>query len=241
MYRYANRARRALRYTKPIDPAHANILFSHIGYLAARLDHVGNRYMPLNDTVAFLRAWLRAPRRIGAVTPSGAALARLMTAHVSQLDGPVIELGPGTGALTRALLAHGVPPHRLALIEADPHFADALARRYPKTKILRMDAAQLGHTQPLFGDERACAVVSGLPLLSMPAAQVAAIVQGVFDRQLRADGMFYQFTYGPRCPLPASLLKRLHLQARRVGGVMLNLPPASVYCISRRPDIQVAA
>lgn len=197
--------------------------------------------MPLNDTMAFLRAWLRDPRSIGAVTPSGPALARLMTAHVSQLDGPVIELGPGTGALTRALLARGVPLHRLALIEADAHFADALSRRYPMANILRMDAAQLGHTESLFGEERACAVVSGLPLLSMPAAQVAAIVQGVFERQLRAGGMFYQFTYGPRCPLPASLLQRLNLQARRVGSALLNLPPAGVYCISRRVDLRVAA
>lgn len=197
--------------------------------------------MPLNDTLDFLRAWLRDPRGIGAVTPSGAALARLMTSHVSQLDGPVIELGPGTGALTRALLARGVPPHRLALIEADPHFAEALSRRYPQAKILRMDAAHLGHTDSLFGNERACAVVSGLPLLSMPASQVAAIVQGVFEQQLRAGGMFYQFTYGMRCPLPATLLQRLNLQSQRVGSALLNLPPAAVYRISRRPDILIAA
>jgi phosphatidylethanolamine/phosphatidyl-N-methylethanolamine N-methyltransferase len=75
----------------------------------------------------------------------------------------------------------------------------------------------------------------------MPASQVAAIVQGVFERQLRSDGMFYQFTYGPRCPLPTALLKRLNLQAHRVGSALLNLPPAAVYRISRRVDIQVAA
>lgn len=197
--------------------------------------------MPLHDTLTFLRAWLRDPRGIGAVTPSGAALARLMTSRVGALDGPVIELGPGTGALTRALLARGVPLHRLALVEADPHLADTLGRRYPEANILRMDAAQLGDTEPLFGDERACAVVSGLPLLSMPPGQVAAIVQGVFERQLRSGGMFYQFTYGPRCPLPSALLARLGLQAHRVGSALLNLPPAAVYCISRRAESQVAA
>jgi phosphatidylethanolamine/phosphatidyl-N-methylethanolamine N-methyltransferase len=215
-------------------------LFTRVGYLAFLAD-AGNRDMPLNDTLAFLRAWLRDPRGIGAVTPSGAALARLMTSHVSALGGPVIELGPGTGALTRALLARGVPLHRLALVEADPHLADALSRRYPDATILRMDAARLGDTAPLFGDERACAVVSGLPLLSMPPAQVAAIVQGVFERQLRTGGMFYQFTYGPRCPLPPALLARLNLQARRVGSALFNLPPAAVYCISQRADTQVAA
>lgn len=197
--------------------------------------------MLMSDSLAFLRAWLHNPKAIGAVMPSGAALARLMTAHVSQLGGPVIELGPGTGVLTRALLARGVPPHRLALVESDPHFADALARRHPQATLLRMDAAHLGQTDSLFGDERACAVVSGLPLLSMPKAQVAAIIQGVFARQLRSDGMFYQFTYGPRCPLPASLLEQLGLQATRVGSALLNLPPAAVYCISRREQDSLAA
>jgi len=197
--------------------------------------------MSLNDSVAFLRAWLRAPRSIGAVMPSGPALAKLMTDQVSQLGGPVIELGPGTGVLTRALLARGVPPHRLRLIETDPHFAAALSRRYPHITTLRMDAAELGQTESLFGEELACAVVSGLPLLSMPADQVAAIIQGVFERQLRHDGMFYQFTYGPHCPLPASLLNRLGLQAQRVGNALLNLPPAAVYRISRLAQAQVAA
>lgn len=196
--------------------------------------------MPLNDNLAFLRAWLRDPRGIGSVTPSGAALARLIASRIGALDGPVIELGPGTGALTRAVLARGVPLHRLALVEADAHFADALSRRYPEATILRMDAERLGETDSLFGDERACAVVSGLPLLSMPRAKVAAIVQGVFEQHLRDGGLFYQFTYGPRCPLPAALLDQLGLQARRVGSALLNLPPAAVYCISRA-DIRVAA
>ncbi|MEP7184275.1 MAG: phospholipid methyltransferase [Rhodanobacter sp.] len=196
--------------------------------------------MRLNDTLAFLQAWLRDPRSIGAVTPSGTALARLMTADVSPTSGPVIELGPGTGSITRALMARGFPPHRLALIETDPRFADALARRYPKAILLRMDAAHLGDTISVFGDERACAVVSGLPLLSMRTSQVEAIVRGVFDRQLRHDGMFYQFTYAPRCPFPPSLLKRLNLQSRRVGSTLLNLPPAVVYCISRRAETRIA-
>jgi Phospholipid N-methyltransferase len=197
--------------------------------------------MPLNDTLTFLRAWMRAPRSIGALTPSGPSLARLMTTHVNHLDGPVIELGPGTGVFTRALVARGVPTHRLALIEADPVFANALARRYPGAHVLSMDAAQLGEALPLFGDERASAVVSGLPLLSMPASQVSAIIQGVFERQLHADGAFYQFTYGPRCPLPRRLLERLDLEAIRIGSVLFNLPPAAVYRIGRRQRNRVAA
>ncbi len=197
--------------------------------------------MLLSETFSFWRAWLRAPRSVGAVAPSGPSLARLMTRHVNHQHGPVIELGPGTGVFTRALLAGGLPIHRLALVEADPGFADALTQLYPQARVLRMDAAQLGDTQPLFGDERASAVISGLPLLSMPPEQVAAIIRGVFDRQLHADGALYQFTYGPRCPLPRRLLEQLDLEAVRIGRVLFNLPPATVYRIGRRRCRRVAA
>lgn len=208
----------------------------------AHLQHVGTQHrVALNDGLTFLRAWIRHPRSIGALAPSGPALARLMTAHVDHLDGPVIELGPGTGVFTRALLARGVPTHRLALIETNPVFASALSERYPGTRVFGIDAAQLGQTPSLFGEEKASAVISGLPLLSMPAPQVAAIIHGVFERQLRADGMFYQFTYGPRCPLPASLLQQLDLEAVHIGSALLNLPPAAVYRIGRRQHDIVAA
>jgi phospholipid N-methyltransferase len=190
--------------------------------------------MPLTDNLVFLQAWFRTPRRVGAVMPSGSALARLITAGISEAVGPVIELGPGTGVFTRALLARGVRPEQLALIETNPHFARSLTRRHPQSHVLSMDATRLGHIQPLFGNDRAGAIVSGLPLLSMPALHVSAIVQGAFERQLRADGVFYQFTYGPRCPLPHSLLERLGLKAQRVGSTLFNLPPASVYRVTRR-------
>lgn len=197
--------------------------------------------MLMSDTLNFWRAWLRAPMRMGAVAPSGSALARLITRHVDHRLGPVIELGPGTGVFTRALLAMGLPAHRLALVESDPMFADALSRRYPSARVLRMDAAKLGETQPLFGNERASAVISGLPLLAMQGDQVEAIIRGVFECQLRHDGALYQFTYGPKCPLPCALLDQLDLESVRIGRVLFNLPPATVYRIGRRPRKHVAA
>lgn len=188
----------------------------------------------IQDAASLLRAWLRDPRSVGALAPSGPALARLMTVDIEHTRGPVIELGPGTGVFTRALLERGLPWSQLALVEADPQLATALARRHPQARVLRMDAAELGRTPSLFGDERAAAVVSGLPLLSIPADKVAAIVEGVFDQQLRHDGRFYQFTYGPRCPLPRSLRERLGLHAERLGIVWLNLPPAWVWRVRRQ-------
>ena len=190
--------------------------------------------MSLNDTMHLLRAWLRDPRSVGALAPSGPALARLMTAHVDHAHGPVIELGPGTGVFTRALLERGLPGHRLVLVETDAVLASTLAQRYPHARVLRMDAARLGRSSSLFGDERASAVISGLPLLSIPANKVGAIVEGVFERQLQDGGALYQFTYGLRCPVPRALRHRLGLEAERIGGAWLNLPPAWVWRIRRR-------
>jgi phosphatidylethanolamine/phosphatidyl-N-methylethanolamine N-methyltransferase len=164
-----------------------------------------------------------------------------MTRHVNHRHGPVIELGRGTGVFARALIAGGLPIYRLALVEADPVFADALMQRYPQARVLRMDAAHLAETLPRFGSERAGAVVSGIPLLSMPLEQVAAIVRGVFERQLQDDGAPYQFTYGPCCPLPRQLLAPLDLEAVRIGNALFNLPPASAYRIGRRRTQRVAA
>lgn len=190
--------------------------------------------MSLNDTMHLLRAWLRDPRSVGALAPSGPALARLMTAHVDHAHGPVIELGPGTGVFTRALLERGLPGHRLVLVETDAVLASTLAQRYPHARVLRMDAARLGRSSSLFGDERASAVISGLPLLSIPADKVEAIIEGVFERQLQDGGALYQFTYGLRCPVPRALRHRLGLEAERIGGAWLNLPPAWVWRIRRR-------
>lgn len=185
-------------------------------------------YAPaVGDTLLFLRSLLRAPSRIGAVAPSGRSLANLITADLAQFDKPIIELGPGTGAFTQVLIERGVPEHRLVLIEANAEFAAALRRRFPRARVLAMDATRLVELADLF-DEPAGAVVSGLPLVSTPVTSIALILQGVF-RHLSADGALYQFTYLPRCPVPARLMRDLEIEAERIGFALANLPPAFVY------------
>lgn len=186
---------------------------------------------PIAETLTFFQEWLRSPLRVAAVAPSSRALARLITGEISRDTGPIIELGPGTGAFTRALLARGVRPQDLALIEAGSEFAVALQARYPAARTLWMDAARL-RTVELFDGQPAGAVVSGLPLLSIAPRKVMAILIGAFAK-MRPDGAFYQFTYGPRCPVPPRMLDHLGLQAERIGGTLANLPPASVYRLRR--------
>ncbi|WP_058833606.1 class I SAM-dependent methyltransferase [Luteimonas abyssi] len=180
----------------------------------------------------FFQAWLRHPLRVAAIAPSGQALARLICAGISADTGPVIELGPGTGVFTRALIARGVRQEDLALVEFEGRFAAMLALRYPAARVLCLDAARV-HGAALFDGRSAGAVVSGLPLLSMPPRKVASILISAF-RKLRADGQFHQFTYGPGCPVPRRVLDRLGLEATFAGGTLANLPPAAVYRIRRR-------
>ncbi|WP_156440516.1 class I SAM-dependent methyltransferase [Burkholderia sp. MSMB1072] len=193
--------------------------------------------MRIPEWMLFLRSWWHNPRRVGALAPSGPALAALITAQVPCDGASVIELGAGTGVFTRALLARGVASERLVLVEADPAFANALRHQFPALRVMQMDAAELGTTGDFFGGQRAHAVVSGLPLVAMPVEQAVAIVQCAFARHLAAGGAFHQFTYVPRCPIPARYLEAMRVRAVRVGVAWMNFPPAFVYRFERLGEV----
>jgi phospholipid N-methyltransferase len=192
--------------------------------------------MTRRDILPFIRAWALHPGRVGAIAPSGAALAALMASEITSGSGPVIELGPGTGVFTRAILARGIREEDLTLIECGSDFVRLLQLRFPEARVLQVDAARLAH-QNLFENAPVGSVVSGLPLLNIPARKVIAILSGAFG-YMRPGGAFYQFTYGPRCPVPRPFLDRLGLKATRVGRAVLNVPPATVYRISRRTPMR---
>ncbi|MEF0940180.1 class I SAM-dependent methyltransferase [Rhizobium sp. BR 362] len=190
------------------------------------------------EFVLFFRSWVSDPMRVAAIAPSGERLARLMTQEIEALDGPILELGPGTGVFTRALLARGLPEKDLTLIEFGEEFTGQLRGRFPEARVVQMDAAQLVQCG-LFADAPFGAVVSGLPLLSMSPEKIIAIVGGAFAT-MRPGGALYQFTYGPRCPVSRSILDRLGLKAVRIGGTVRNIPPAGVYRISRRKPLEIS-
>ncbi|MGJ5070582.1 class I SAM-dependent methyltransferase [Bradyrhizobium oligotrophicum] len=183
------------------------------------------------DFFHFFRSYVSNPWQVSAIAPSGQSLARLMTQEIVPGAGPVIELGPGTGIFTRALIQRGVPERDLLLVEYGSDFVRLLQDRFPNARVLWMDARQLSQYEPFLAP--ASAAVSGLPLLAMPPRKVIAILTGVF-RHMREGASLYQFTYGPRCPVPRPILDRLGLKAGLVGRTALNIPPASVYRIRRR-------
>lgn len=189
----------------------------------------------MSDLAAFLRAWARDPLSIAAVAPSSPALARLITAKITPDMAPVIELGPGTGVFTKALLGRGLRQEDLILIENEADFAILLADRYPQAMVLRGDAARVKRHRALFCGGLAGATISGLPILSMNAAQQMKIMSGCFDL-MRPGGRFYQFSYSPVCPVRRPVLERIGLKARRLSSTLRNLPPAAVYEISRHNE-----
>ncbi len=181
-----------------------------------------------SDLALFLRQLIRRPAEVVALSPSSAELARAMAAGLSPASGPVAELGAGTGKLTRAILDRGVAPADLTLFERNSEFCDHLRATFAGVRVLNQGAETLGSAcAPGLG-----AVISGLPLLSMPNAVQSAILQGAFAL-LRPGGSFVQFTYGPRPPVAEAVRIVLGLTARRGEMVWGNLPPARVYHLTR--------
>ena len=199
---------------------------------ARRLGDLAAKHPWTAERLQFFHAWRRNPQGIGAIVPSSNKLARAITRHVSPATGPIIELGSGTGAFTRALVQRGIDAHDLALIEMDPHFASQLIHDFPHADVHLADASKLG-SRVLFDGERAGAAICGLPLLNFPLKTRIGILRGTFQH-LRPGGAFYFFTYGLHCPIPRRVLDHLRLRAIKVDVVLVNVPPAHVWKVTRR-------
>jgi len=183
----------------------------------------------LGDEARFIRRWLENPRLAGAITPSGRFLARAMAHCVDPAgDGPIIELGPGTGPVTQALIARGVAPERLVLVEYEPSFCHLLAKKFPRAKIVRGDAYRLRDTLADHIEDRPAAIVSSLPLLTKPEVARLSLLRQAFDL-MGTDGRFIQFTYGVKSPVPAHVGGSLHFKTQSLAPIWLNLPPARIF------------
>src|SRR5215472_16893660 len=180
----------------------------------------------LDDEVRFLRSWIEKPLHMGAVMPSGRLLARTM-AHYVEADStaPVVELGPGTGAITSALIERGVDQSRLVLVEYNPGFCALLRDRYPRAKVVQGDAYLLRDSLRHTLGAPAAAVVSGLPLVTKPMQTRLRLIRDAFVA-LAPGAPFVQFTYSVVPPIPKSLPG---VSTEASERVWMNLPPARVW------------
>ena len=180
----------------------------------------------LDDEVRFLRSWIEKPLHVGAVMPSGRLLARTMAQYVDiESAGPVVELGPGTGAITNALIERGVDQKRLVLVEYNPSFCVLLRDRYPQAKVVQGDAYTLRETLWNVLSAPADAVVSGLPLVTKPMLTRVRLVRDAFAA-LAPGAPFVQFTYSVVPPIPKSLPG---VSTEASERIWMNLPPARVW------------
>ena len=180
----------------------------------------------LDDEVRFLRSWIEKPLHMGAVMPSSKLLARTMAEYVDvEAQGPVVELGPGTGAITNALIEHGVDQKRLVLVEYNPGFCALLRDRYPQAMVVQGDAYALRSSLKDVLDGPASAVVSGLPLVTKPMLTRLKLIRDAF-MALAPGAPFVQFTYSVAPPIPKSLPG---VSTEASERIWMNLPPARVW------------
>jgi phosphatidylethanolamine/phosphatidyl-N-methylethanolamine N-methyltransferase len=187
--------------------------------------------MAANATL-FFGLWLQKPLRIAAANPSGARLADTFAGYVDlRRPGPVLELGAGTGSLTRGLVRAGCPVDRIIALEREPRLVTVLRREFPRMTVIEGDAARIG--EYLTGRaERLCAVVSSLPIKWFPLGAQNAIVRSCLDL-LGPGGQFLQLTNAFSSPLPVD---DLGIAGQEICRVWRNLLPAQIWSYSERSD-----
>ncbi len=182
-------------------------------------------FASLPEHMQFLRRLIASPRNVGAIAPSGHMLAAAMVKPIDIMAGPVLELGPGPGSFTRAVLDKGLPPTQLTVVERDPEFVGTIAQRFPGVNIIHGDALQLDSILP---DIKFAGAISGLPLLNFPVVAREKLVNDVLN-SLLPGAPFVQFSYGVNSPVADSA----DVSVTRAAFIWNNLPPARVWVYRR--------
>jgi phosphatidylethanolamine/phosphatidyl-N-methylethanolamine N-methyltransferase len=177
------------------------------------------------EQLQFLKGLIARPKNVGAIAPSSPALAKAIARQIDlPIDGAVLELGPGTGVVTEAIIKRGIAPERITTIEYDPDFVAMVAKRFPKVRVVQGDAFDFIRTLGLKDDDRFAAIISGLPLLNHPPARRQVLIESALAR-LKPGAPYIQFSYGMNPPIPAPA----GTTVKRAALVLLNLPPARVW------------
>ena len=176
-------------------------------------------------SLLFVRSFLCNPLRVGALAPSSPHLSRLMASSIDRDEGTVLEIGAGTGVITREILHQGVRPQRLLVIERDPALASFLRGQFPEVEVRCADALRVLHLLHAEGVGKVRTVISSIPLRNLSKADGEKLVRAMMET-LTPDGQLIQFTYAAGCPVSHT---RLGIKAECLGRVWRNLPPAAVW------------
>jgi len=184
----------------------------------------------MSDTLRFLGRLIARPVTTGAVAPSGPALSRAMAAQIpANAEGPILELGPGTGVVTAAILERGIAAERITAVEYDRDFAAVVASRYPGVHVINGDAFDLARTLGNRPPQGFAAILSSMPLVNFPMAMRERLLADVLDR-LQPGAPFIQFSYRLRSPVPPPA----GVTVVQAAFILMNVPPARVWVYRRR-------
>ncbi len=183
-----------------------------------------------DEEIRFFKGWIDGPKRVGAILPTSSVTARRMASVINPQSGlPVLELGPGTGIITKAILERGIAPEQLVSIEFSTDFYLHLTRAFEGVHFINGDAFDLGNTLGAFRERQFDAVISAIPLLSFPMERRIALLEDLLDRMPQGRPVM-QITYGPVSPIVAQPDR---YRIKHYDFVVRNIPPAQLWTYTR--------
>lgn len=196
--------------------------------MAMRLkERLGKKF---DEEIRFFKGMMQGPKTVASIVPTSSVTARRMASVIDlHSDLPVLELGPGTGAITKAILARGVKPENLVAVEYSSVFYNDLVKLYPGVNFINGDAFDLDKTLGVLRGQKFDSVISALPLLNFPMQARVSLLESLLER-LPPGRPVMQITYGPISPIIAKS-DSYHIQ--HYDFVVRNIPPAQLWIYRR--------
>nr|CAD6427120.1 methyltransferase domain-containing protein [Rhizobium sp. Q54] len=190
-------------------------------------ERLGRRF---DEEIRFFKGWIDGPKSVGAILPTSGVTARRMASVINPASGlPVLELGPGTGIITKAIIHRGIAPGNVISIEYSTDFYQHLKRTIPGVHFINGDAFDLDRTLGERKDQQFDAVISAIPMLSFPMEKRIALLEDLLDR-MPPGRPVVQITYSPVSPIDA---RPDRFQIKHLDFVVRNIPPAQLWVYSR--------
>ena len=183
-----------------------------------------------DEELKFFKGWIDKPKAVGSIIPTSSVTARRMASIIDIGSGlPVLEVGPGTGVVTKAILKCGVKPSDLCAVEYSHDFVLHLKQHYPGVNVIEGDGFNLDETLGELRDATFDCVISGVPLLNVPVARRIAYLEQLLSR-IPHGRPVVQITYGPKSPVPPGLGD---YTVEHFDFILRNIPPSRLWLYRR--------
>lgn len=185
-----------------------------------------------DDELKFFKGWIDKPKAVGAIIPTSSVTARRMASVIDSHSGlPVLEVGPGTGVITKAILRRGVKPSSLYAVEYSSDFVAHLRRAYPGVNVIEGDGFNISEALGDAADLMFDSVISGVPLLNFPLERRVAYLDSLLSR-IPHGRPVVQITYGPKSPVPPGFGD---YTVEHFDFILRNIPPSQLWIYRRAP------